>query len=71
MAGTTQWYERDRPLRFRVWNGHEFTDECSLVMGMDGAEAIGLGMQSQNIKIQIGTGCLDMAGKEIFEGDYL
>lgn len=36
MKGATQWFERDRPLKFRVWNGHEFTDECSLIMGMDG-----------------------------------
>ena len=70
MAGVTQWFERDRPLKFRVWNGHEFTDECSLIMGMDGAEVFGIGLRPQDMKIQIGTGCLDMAGKEIFEGDY-
>lgn len=36
MKGATQWFEMDRPLKFRVWNGHKFTDECSLIMGMDG-----------------------------------
>ena len=71
MAGAKQWFERDWPLKFRVWDGHEFTDECSLIMGMNGAEVIGIGMQPHNKKIQIWTGCLDANGKEIFEGDYL
>ncbi len=35
----SQWYERNQPFTFRVWNGREFTDECSIVMGAEGAEA--------------------------------
>ena len=66
-----QWFERDEPLRFRVWTGHEFTNECSIVMGMNGAEAIGLGGQSKHAIIQVATGCKDKDGREIYEGDYL
>ena len=66
-----EWYERLRPLCFRVWNGNEFTDECSVVMGKNGAEVMGLGIQPGEAIIQLGTGCQDSADHEIFEGDYL
>ena len=66
-----EWYERTRPFGFRVWNGHAFTDECSIVMGQEGVEIIGLGIDSTMAKFQAGTGCHDSAGHEIFEGDYL
>ena len=71
MARTTLWFERNWPIKFRVWNGHEFTDECCLVMGLEGSEVMGIGRHSDNLTIQLWTGCLDMSGKEIFEGDYL
>lgn len=66
------WFERKKPLKFRVWDGISFVCECRLVVNEHGAHVIGEdGLPMENVHLQEWTGCLDMEGHEIYEGDFL
>ena len=67
-----KWYERRKPLRFRVWDGNAFAYECRLAINEKVAQVIGDdGVPRENVQLQEWTGCLDNEKHEIYEGDFL